>query len=315
MMAVLALAAESALAVAALRLRMPPVLVLGCHASIAGVLSVWVWSRWRTGADTTSAMLLVIAALAAGPAGALAALIFAPFSGRGGRGEALLEAWYRRIALSAEIDETTRLCDNVETGRTIDAAAPAPRSFTAVIANGTLAERQTALGLMARKFHPDYAPALRAALMSPEPVIRVQAAAVAARVRTELTERARAMLDRLSEEGPKPPALGSARELQACVSSGLLDEGTRKRATEAAAGLLATATAESAIGLDGDPDERRPWRVHVAAEARLLREGRFAEFRALRRQQHLAARGSFRLRRIGRHHRQAPAVDGGGLQC
>ena len=75
-----------------------------------------------------------------------------------------------------------QLCEHVEIGRTIDLAAPPPKSFPAIMATGSLAERQAVLGLIARHFDPAFLPTLRIALASPEPLIRTQAAAIASRL-------------------------------------------------------------------------------------------------------------------------------------
>ena len=80
----------------------------------------------------------------------------------------------------------TKHCDMVAIGRALDLAGRAPPSFSEAIDKGTLLQKQNALGLIARKFHPGYLSALKAALKSDEPVIRVQAAAVAAHVREDV---------------------------------------------------------------------------------------------------------------------------------
>jgi hypothetical protein len=127
--------------------------------------------------------------------------------------------------MAGETDEATRLCENVATGRTADLTGHAPASFVAVMERGSLDDRQAALGIIARNFHPDFLPVLMQALKSPEPVIRVQAAAVATKVRGDL----RALVDRhagvtAAAVADSPGALVVAAELEAAIASGLLDE-------------------------------------------------------------------------------------------
>jgi hypothetical protein len=151
----------------------------------------------------------------------------------------------------------------------------------AVLERGSLADRQAALGMMARHIKPDYLPALKSALQSSEPMIRVQAAAVATKIRPEL----RALVDKAVmafEAGdiPADKALMLARDLSSCVACGLLDAGDRIRAEVTIPRLLALgATAPVVMG-----------HVSPAQETMLLQSGRFRELRIARRI--AAARGA-----------------------
>ena len=131
--------------------------VVGHIAVIAG-LGGWVYNLSTAGRDVTAATILAIAIGATGPIGAVGGLLSALWPGRPASAK-LLDDWYERIALSADVDRVTRLCDDVGSGRHIGLSSPPPASFLAVLERGNLAERQAALGLMARHINPVYLPA------------------------------------------------------------------------------------------------------------------------------------------------------------
>lgn len=303
---VAALAVETVLALLMLRFRIGAGWVLIGHAIVVAGLVQVVRIAVRQSDDTTWPMLALVSTLVAGPVGALGAIVLVLQMRRPTQDNALLAAWYDRIAMSIAVDASNRLADNVASGRTIGLAAPSPQSFESVIARGTLAERQTALGLIARKFHPAYATALQAALKSPEPVVRVQAAAVAARIRGELKARVREVLARLPDDIATPEtALAAAAALEEYLGTGLLDAGDRMRSAAALDRLKAAAR-----GLDGRAVPAAP-RSPVATaivEAQLLEASRFAEFRALRKVARIQVGGRYRVRRIarGRFRRAVP---------
>jgi hypothetical protein len=225
-------------------------------------------------ANTTPAVVLALAVAATGPIGALGGLIMMLLPRRPAEQAPLLQAWYDRIALSANVDQISRLCDDVSSGRHVGLNSPAPTSFVAVLDRGSLAKRQAALGLMARHIHPEYLPALKAALQSSEPVIRVQAAAVATKIRPELRKLVDTGVGNLAAGKVAPAdALAVAVNLQSCVDSGLLDASDRIRADVTIARLkaLADTVPLPTIG------------VSAAQETVLLQQGRFREMRVARR--------------------------------
>ncbi|PPD31183.1 MAG: hypothetical protein CTY20_00050 [Hyphomicrobium sp.] len=235
------------------------------HLVIVAACSGWLLSvpsgrplGGATAHDMVPGAMVVAATTVAGPIGALFALAIPTFLARPMTPSPLLDAWYQRIAQSGEIDPETRLCDNVSSGRTMDLAAPPPQSFVEVMSHGGLADKQSALGLIARRFHPDYLPALAVALKSPEPVVRVQAAAVAARVRNGLKSRVRALLDEVDAAVVSPQVAACRPELAKAVASGLLDASDRVRAEAALArfadGLASSAASSSAVA-PGGPSE------------------------------------------------------------
>jgi hypothetical protein len=254
--------------------RLNPVSFVAAHIAVVAALGIHVRRIAASSGNTTAAMILAIAAAATGPIGALGSLIVFLMPRRKPVPARLLRNWYQRIALSADVDQITRLCDNVSSGRHVGLDAPLPSSFVAVLERGSLANRQAALGMMARHIRPEYLPALKAALQSAEPVIRVQAAAVATKIRPELralVEKAVADLEVGKVLAAK--ALALAADLEACVACGLLDAGDRIRAAVTIPRLKALgATAPLQASGGSGPQE-----------AMLMQQGRFRELRVARR--------------------------------
>ena len=260
-----------------------------------------------SGADTTHLLLALIAGAAIGPVGILGAAALGLGSRRPAGPSPLIQQWYDRIALSITVPDEERLCEDVSVGRALDLGAPLPASFPAAMSAGTLADRQTILGHIARNFHPAYLETLKIALASPEPVIRVQAAAVAAhvapRVRRLFEDRAGA-----AARGATDPlvALALLDDLEALLGSGLLDEAERQRGAALAARLGDTVLA----GLERGPlvlpfatDVAHAAALDTRLERLLIGRGRFCELRTHRTALRLRARHPrARLRRLAARH-------------
>ena len=286
---------EILLSLAAIYLKLPALGLIAGHLALVGLLALWLRARIGAGADTTVPVIVLLVTAVTGPVGPILCLGALADIGRARSKKALLQAWYDRISLAAEIDPVTRLCEDVESGRTIDTDAPVPPSFAFIIDHGSMNQRQTALGLIARKFDPRFACALARALRSPEPVIRVQAAAVAVRVKAGLKTRVREGLAGLAEAQKTPrTAVQLAAVLDDYVRSGLLDDGDRLRCQAAAARLTRGLTGQSQLDLDaGTP------RQAGIIEAGLLNSGRFSAFRTARRIRAIVRNRSYRVRRLG----------------
>jgi hypothetical protein len=278
--------------------------VLLAHCGVVGALCLCVTYIARAGGNGAPTLLTTIAVAATGPLGAVIGLFVLAFSMASAGDQRQLAAWYERIANAVETDEVTRLCEQVSTGRTAALTGPAPASFTSIMQFGSIDDRQTTLGIIARNFHPDYLPALVLALKNSEPVIRVQAAAVATRVRGDL----RALVDRHAS-GTSPPlepgsgaALTVARQLDTAIASGLLDESCRIRATVIAGRLKARGAAPA----HNKPIPAVPVVHRAAVEAMLISTGRFGQLRVGRRIAALQSAGLFyRVRRPNRADKAA----------
>jgi hypothetical protein len=267
------------------------------HIVVVAAVAAYARHVALSGRNTTPIVIAAVAIAATGPIGAIGTVVALLMPRRRPTSPRLLRDWYNRIAMSTDIDQVTRLCDDVSSGRHIGLEAAAPASFVAVLERGSLAARQSALGLMARDIHPEYLAALKAALQSSEPVIRVQAAAVATRIRPEL----RALVDRavakLAAGGATPAAApGLVENLEACASSGLLDASDLIRANVTITKLKALSQASPPPTLDA---RNRTMPVGSARDSMLLEQRRFRDLRVARRMDAITMTGG-RIRRLPR---------------
>ena len=282
----------------------PMALVL--HLLVVVAASIILRRRILSGIDGGITLLGVLGTLATGPFGAAGALLMPMLMRRDGGSNARLAAWYRRIALSAEQDEFTQLSDQVAIGRTANLAAPAPQALIGLFHSGALSAQQSALGMIARTFHPAYLPALKLALDSPEPVIRVQAAAVAARIRSQLKARVDTLVKRAANATiSAAEATAIAAELDVAANSGLLEEIDTAEAFRIRLAVIARTMA--AIDASRHPtilaggiqaSARTGAAIPEAYLAHLLAANRFAEFRALRTRLRRSTHGRYRLRLV-----------------
>ena len=296
--ALLALVVETGLVVMVVSdaTRLP--LALLAHAAVVLVLLGRARHLSTTQRDGSATLLLALMVTIAGPFAALGGLLLGWLSRQGPDDVERLEAWYDRISFSTEVSSTTKLSDRISSGRVADLSGEMPSSFLGVLATGSIREQQVILGLIARRFHPDYLPALQLALSSDEPVIRVQAAAVAAKVRGDLAERMDKLLKMAADPtAPADEALRSLAEAEHCIASGLMEEPDKARASAVISGLLAGA----ADRLDRNPKALRGAMTEPLLErheAHLLLQSRYGDFRHLRRERAWRARGASRFRLI-----------------
>ncbi len=311
-------AALAELFVAALPLVSPTPIgfALVAHLIVLAGLGLALYRRRQAEADLSAPVLILIAVSAAGPVGAGLGLIGLAWLYRPAQSSELLSAWYERIALSTRLDCETQLADRVASGRVIDASAPPPQALVGVVRHGTLQERQAALGLIARFFHLNHLAALSDALRSDLPVIRVQAAAVAARIRIQLAheierrlERAADMLQEVSTPGHGASELARLRlirEFDQAIASELLDKPLSEAASAMAARLAAAIDCLTLALHKGQSFEMRAGLE--AYEARLIAAGDFKRLRVLRRRRLMAHRG-LPFARIHMHGRHAVRED------
>ena len=294
--ALCACAGELVVAVLANRAGVSPGTLVAIHCAVAAWTWLILFAGRKADEDTTLAALMLLLVAVAGPAGAAAALLTLPLAGKAGAGPEVLQAWYTRLAQAGGVGPATAMHDRVAAGRVLRLEAPPPARFLDVIASGTLEERQTALGLMARRFHPDFAPALEAALRSPEPVVRVQAAAVVARVRGDLKIKIRDLLCRNLQTVPARRRLAIAGTLQSLAGCSLVEDSDKARCRAAAGNLLADVliSTDAVTAAAATPHDD----IALAMEGFLIDSGRLKDLRIARRVRAIAARGSYRVRRV-----------------
>ena len=281
--------ADAAVMVAAARSLISGPMTMLLHLGIVALAAVLLRRRVLSGNDGGVTLLGLLTTLATGPFGAFGALVLTWLVRRNAGTEARLAGWYERIALSASQDDFTKLSDRVAIGRSANLAAPPPTLFLDLFRGGPIAEQQSALGLIARAFHPGYLPVLKIALESAEPVIRVQAAAVAARVRAPLQAYITGQIRCAAN-----PSMSAAEAIEICdqldsaIASGLLEESGRVEAISVREALLARtfaradADARNAAARVSQTTNQGSAEAADAYAAHLLAEGRLADFRAAR---------------------------------
>ena len=237
--AAFALAEAAGLAAAAQGMATGPVLLAGhglCLAAAAVALRV------NRAADLTVAVLGFLLCVSTGPVGAAGALALRLIVRRPRVGAQELAAWYRRLAGMAQAEASVGLYESILDGRARRPTQGVVDHFPTALA-GNLPEQQAVLGLIGLDWHPDYKPILAQALCSPEPSIRVHAAAVSVKLRA----RTLAALKRAQEEtaaGPADPATLAATFLD-LADGGFLDDGKARAAREDALALCRRALAQA----------------------------------------------------------------------
>lgn len=288
------------------RLSLPWALAL--HVVVVAGLGFVLLRRRDENADLTAPLLSLMAVTASGPIGGAVMLALLATLRRRAVPSALLAEWYARLSHSTMIEPETRLSERVAASRVIDTRAAAPASFEEVMRSGAMEQRQRALGLVARAFHPSYLPTLKTALQSEEPLIRVQAAAVAAHIRARLAAdvagwiaEAEALAGGASVrrfERGDVRQLALIRDLDAAAACGLLDKPLEEAARRASRAMV---RGLDLVGLRLPARMAMPVEMLVdVLEARLLSLGEFGRFRLLRRRRRLAGMGYPRLRRLAR---------------
>jgi len=148
-------------------------------AMIPAACLVW---RMREGGDLTIPTLLLAATIAAGPVGALGCAALALGLWLRPPGAARLQDWYDYIAGVVARSRLTHIHDELTSGRLpTNPVAEVPR-FRPILHGGSIEDQQRVLGVIGRRYHPDFRPALRNALRNKNGFIRAQAAAVASKL-------------------------------------------------------------------------------------------------------------------------------------
>lgn len=272
----LAVAGEGLLVLLALR-GVPAVDLFAGHALVLIACFAILFALRPAGSDLAYSYMIWLLVAISGPAGVLPLLASLPFARGRDEGNAVA-AWYERLARAGKPSIVAQTYERIASGRVPRLDTAPPVNFMDVIHSGSLEERQRALGLIARHFHPDYAPVLEAALRSPAPVVRVQAAAVVARVREDLKAKVAALVN----GGARDPAraLGDAGELRALQDCALLGAPQRALCRETASRLMRETLAQVRDVVSVMPSDRDARHV---LEDFLIAEKRFKELRVLRR--------------------------------
>jgi len=133
---------------------------------------------------------------------------------------------------TSELSIAEALYNEVKAGRRARREPSACASLEAALASGDLARQQRAIALISRCYEPEMLAGLEAARASPTPAVRVQAAAVFAKLRERAAAEAKALLATAEEAGGTLPARAVPLFVERCrsvVRSGFLAEDVAKR--------------------------------------------------------------------------------------
>jgi polysaccharide biosynthesis protein PelE len=178
----------------------------------------------RRGTLSASMALYVLSVVVLGPIGVFGCALMGLVCWLSSRSATSFEEWYERLFPRVLSDRTQVLYELIEERGAKPSRESTVAPFCEVLDQGSVAQKQSVVALIADHFRPEFAQALQRALNDPEPVIRVQAATAAARI--EHTFHQQAVV--LQEDSAKKPdnlsiALRIALHHEAYARTGLLD--------------------------------------------------------------------------------------------
>jgi len=182
-------------------------------------------------------VLLTLMTIALGPVGAFGSFLSVCFEGAFRPYASPFTEWYNRIFVEEDELENDAFLQRLAIGGDPVSGSIQLTSFRDILAFGTIDQKQAIIALIARRFTPAFAPALRLALEDPIAAVRVQAAAAAASIENRYAQRT-IELTRKAEryEATTDAERDLARHYADFAQSGLVEE---QRAAEAADQALA----------------------------------------------------------------------------
>ena len=185
-------------------------------------------------------------------------LLFGPLGGPVVAISRLLSRLVRPIEYVPEILDTENAAaslaeevfDSIRQSRRYNPGYSRLNSFSSTFYNGDDAAQSAAIAAITRRYSPSMRPALDAALSSNNPALRVQAAAVFAKLRTSYSERATEVLLSLQENPRGTTAAKLAKEASTVGKSGFLEAELGQHLIAASHLLESRAQFRSAPGSD-----------------------------------------------------------------
>ncbi len=172
------------------------------HILLVALLLFWQQKLFHCpgGVKRRTVYLFLVATAAFGPIGVMGTLLTIALYAWYRRTTTSFEDWYTGLFPKEQRDEVAELADFLEVHSALGGVS-APDSFRDILANGTLQQKRDAIVLMSKHFRPEFAPALRSALLDPDNSIRVMAASSIARIENEFLEKAM-LVDRAVANAP-----------------------------------------------------------------------------------------------------------------
>lgn len=190
------------------------------HGLVVASLGAWVRGR----PTSRGAMLLWVATACFGPFGAAGTLLTLGLERHYGRRATSMEEWHAMLFPPVRPDGESELWRRIGQ-RASDRAGGSPVTpFLDVLAFGSMADRQAVVAVIARRFHPTFAPALKAALRDEHNAVRVQAATAIARIEQDFLDETRRLEAAIHDRPDDADAvLALARHHDAQAFAGLFD--------------------------------------------------------------------------------------------
>jgi polysaccharide biosynthesis protein PelE len=194
------------------------------HAVISALLVAGGLLWFRHGGSDARIALAIVSIVALGPIGGLGCVMMEAVRWISSRSSISFEEWYERLFPRALTDHAQALYELIEWRGAKPSRESTVAPFCDVLDQGTVAQKQAVVTLIADHFKPEFSPALQQALNDPEPAIRVQAATAAARIENHFLQRSVVLQD---ERGKDPGDPSIARRIalhhESYAKSGLLD--------------------------------------------------------------------------------------------
>lgn len=172
------------------------------HVLLVALLLFWQQKIFRCpgGVKRRTTYLFLVATAAFGPIGVLGTLFTIALHTWYQRSTTSFEDWYAGLFPKEQRDEVAELADFLDAHSRLN-GANVPDSFHDILSNGTLQQKRDAIVLMSKHFRPEFAQALRSALLDPDNSIRVMAASSISRIENRFLEKAM-QVDRAAAKAP-----------------------------------------------------------------------------------------------------------------
>lgn len=220
------------------RLAVTPVSAAVAHLAVVAALAVWVRRLARRQEDFRLPLLLAATTAVLGPLGAIGTLLTWALSVVYARSATPFEEWYESMFPENESKFSAYLFEQLRAHHGDPGEQTGVAPFTDILSFGTQQQKQIAIALIADRFQPAFAPALRQALHDNSSVIRVHAAAAITKIEKDFLARRLELSTAVQERPRDPEALRElARHHDDYAYTGIMDgereQENRKKALEA----------------------------------------------------------------------------------
>jgi hypothetical protein len=223
--ALLALSAEFGLWMSVYRQVLDIAAAVILHVIVVAVIGASIeLMRRRHGQVSPLLVLLALSTALMGPVGTIGTMLTCIVRNSASRESASFEEWYSGLfPEEVEVGErhaVEKLAENVIAASGRVSIGP----LLDVFSHGTRTQKQLAIGVLTRKFHPSFAPALRIALNDLDSAVRVQAATSMTVIENEFLKQTTALEQAVADAPGAPEAIKAlARHHDDYAHTGLLD--------------------------------------------------------------------------------------------